>query len=189
MTQTLATLPMGCEDNSPDQVLQPDPQLAGASLKISQASLSVLLADGGLPACPEGSVANSRTAERHVRPLRVLLVDDNRHVAEFLAVLLRSDGHDVCVAADGVAALAVVRTHRPEVILLDIGLPGMNGYEVARRLRAWEEAKHIFLAALTGYGRRDHADPCPEAGFDCHLVKPVEPADLRRLLASVANGE
>jgi two-component system, sensor histidine kinase len=87
------------------------------------------------------------------------------------------------------AALAGVRLCRPDVVFLDIGLPGLDGYEVARRLRAQEDTKHIFLAALTGYGRKENYDQRPEAGFDRHFVKPVEPSDLRRLLASLANGK
>jgi CheY-like chemotaxis protein len=194
MIGSSATLPATCQDSSADRVSEPIPQLADRSLKRSQVSLSVLLADVNPPPRPDelaapGAAPETRTAACLVRPLRVLLVDDNRHVAAFLAVLLQSDGHDVCTARDGVAALRCVRAYRPEVVLLDIGLPGMSGCEVACRLRAREDTKHIFLAALTGYGRKDECDPFPEAGFDCHLVKPVELAELRRLLASVANGE
>jgi len=117
----------------------------------------------------------------------VLLVDDNRYLAELLAVLLRSDGHDVHIARDGLAALDCVRTYRPEVVLLDLQLPVMSGYEVACRLRACEDTNHIFLAAVTGYRWEDDCDQSHNAAFDCHLVKPVEPTMLRSLLAFAAN--
>ena len=145
-----------------------------------------------LESCPQ--VLAVRRADRQwdqpahqVRPLRVLLVDDHHLVAKVMAVLLRLDGHDVHIANDGAAALRHVDKCRPGVIFLDIGLPGMNGYEVAKRLRAREDTREIFLAALTGYGRAEDREQFRKAGFDDHLIKPVDFVDLRRMLTSVAN--
>jgi signal transduction histidine kinase len=118
---------------------------------------------------------------------RVLVVDDNADAAESLALLLRLSGHQVETVHDGPAALAAARVHRPEVVLLDLGLPGMDGYEVARRLRAETLADDIFLVALTGYGREEDRRRSHAAGFHRHLVKPVAPADLHDLLAGLHN--
>jgi PAS domain S-box-containing protein len=114
---------------------------------------------------------------------RVLVVDDNRDAAESLAKFLALSGHDVRTAHDGKAALEAARAFRPEVVLLDIGLPGMDGYQVARRLREQEGERHAFLAALTGYGQEDDRRRSREAGFDAHLVKPTDPDDLLALVA------
>jgi signal transduction histidine kinase/DNA-binding response OmpR family regulator len=127
-----------------------------------------------------------------VGALRVLVVDDNTDAAESLAEVLRQGGHDVRLAATGSAALALADEFRPNVILLDIGLPGMNGFEVARRLRARPSGRSASIAALTGYGREDDRRNAHEAGFDHYLVKPVDTESLRRLLATVprpSNGQ
>ncbi len=118
------------------------------------------------------------------RGRRVLVVDDNTDLADSMALLLRSWGYEVGLAHDGQAALAAARDRRPEVVLLDIGLPGMSGYEVARRLRDQAGLKGAFLVALTGYGRDDDRRRAQEAGFNCHLTKPVEPEVLQDLLAN-----
>jgi signal transduction histidine kinase len=115
-------------------------------------------------------------------PRRVLIVDDNRDVAESMAVLLGMDGHHVEVAHNGEEALAAVDALRPEVILLDIGLPGLDGYEVARRLRKAEGGKQLLLVALTGYGQDQDRERCHASGFDLHLVKPVDPQILREMI-------
>jgi signal transduction histidine kinase/CheY-like chemotaxis protein len=119
--------------------------------------------------------------------LRVLVVDDNVLSAQSLAMVLKLDGHDVQVAHDGQAALESVRQLRPEVVLMDIGLPGMDGYEVARRLREDAElaAGIVLLAAVTGYAEDDARRRSREAGFDHHLVKPVDPDGVLALLASL----
>ena len=111
---------------------------------------------------------------------RVLVVDDNVDAAESLAMLLRMAGHEVRVAHDGPAALAAVEADPPEVVFLDIGMPVMNGYDVARRLR---ERPGLMLVAMTGWGQDEDLRRSREAGFAHHLVKPVEPATLYRLLA------
>jgi CheY-like chemotaxis protein len=104
--------------------------------------------------------------------LRVLVVDDNRDAAESLAVMLELTGHDVAVAHDGTAALEAAARLLPDVILLDIGMPGMNGYEVAGRLRQTEAGQRILLVALTGWGQEEDKRRAIEAGFDHHLTKP-----------------
>jgi len=114
-------------------------------------------------------------------PRRILLVDDNRDLAESLAALLRLSGHEVALAADGPEALRNLEASRPDVALIDIGLPGMNGYEVARRLRA--QGCGARLVAVTGYGGREEREQSQDAGFDDYFVKPIDPAVLDQLLS------
>jgi len=116
---------------------------------------------------------------------RLLIVDDNADAAESLAELLDSLGHDVRVAHDGESALVLAGTHQPRVIFLDLGMPGMNGFEVARRLRRVPGLEHTVLAALTGWGQREDRQRSAQAGFDHHFVKPIEPATLDGLLNSL----
>jgi signal transduction histidine kinase/DNA-binding response OmpR family regulator len=115
---------------------------------------------------------------------RVLVVDDNQDSADSLAQLLRLGGFDVYLAHDGPAALESARTLTPDIVMLDIGLPGMDGYEVARRLRATPAARTTLLVAVTGYGQKEDRDRSHQAGFDHHLVKPVDYGVLQKLLAS-----
>jgi PAS domain S-box-containing protein len=123
-------------------------------------------------------------ARRAFRPRKVLVVDDNFPSAKSLEMLLAIEGHEVQVVHDGPSALQAASLHRHEVVLMDIGLPGMDGYEVARRLRQDPELKDLMLVAITGYAedeacRRSHA-----AGFDHHMVKPVDPDAILSLLVS-----
>jgi two-component system CheB/CheR fusion protein len=118
------------------------------------------------------------------RPLRVLIVEDIEAVAEMLAMLLKLWGHDVRAAYDGPTALVAARTYQPDVIFLDIGLPGMNGYEVARELRQQAHGKKPLIAALTGYGQQEDRRLSREAGFDHHMVKPIDPNALEAFLAA-----
>lgn len=113
-------------------------------------------------------------------PRRVLLIDDNQDAAESLAMMLRADGHEVRTGFGPQDALAMAAAWQPDVMLLDIGLPGMDGYEVARRLRAAGQA--LRLVALTGYGQPEDVQRSVEAGFDGHLVKPVALEALARAL-------
>ena len=115
---------------------------------------------------------------------RILVVDDNVDGAESLALLLKMLGHAVFIAHNGPAALESARTMLPEIILLDIGLPGMNGYEVARKLRQQPEIETVLLVAVTGYGQEEDRRRSKNAGFDRHLVKPLTPDDLDKLLAN-----
>jgi signal transduction histidine kinase/DNA-binding response OmpR family regulator len=113
---------------------------------------------------------------------RVLVVDDNHDAAEAAAVFLALAGHEVKAVADGTEALACAPVFAPDVIVLDIGLPIMDGYEVARRLRALPETRGSLLIALTGYGQRGDRERASDAGFDHHLTKPAEPDELLRLI-------
>jgi signal transduction histidine kinase len=109
---------------------------------------------------------------------RVLIVDDNRDAVELLAFALRQEGYEVEIAYDGPAALAVLARFAPHVVVLDIGLPVMDGYEVARQIRARPEHRRTRLLALTGYGQVSDRERAREAGFNLHLVKPIELAEL-----------
>jgi len=116
---------------------------------------------------------------------KILVVDDDLDVAESLSLWLHDWGHDVRVAHTGEQALAEARAFRPELLLIDVGLPGMNGHEAARRLRALPEIDGAMLVAVTGYGQEDDRRLSREAGFDRHCVKPLSPEDLNSLLASL----
>lgn len=116
---------------------------------------------------------------------RLLVVDDNRDAALSLSMLLRLQGHDVRVSHDGNSALAMAANFRPDMIFLDIGMPGMDGYEVARRIRKIPELEHVVLAALTGWGQLEDRRRTEAAGFDHHLVKPPEPKVIEGLLAEL----
>jgi signal transduction histidine kinase/CheY-like chemotaxis protein len=125
------------------------------------------------------------TAPRKLEPLpsrRILIVDDSRDGGESLAMLLRVLGAEVALAHSGRDALDCVDTFSPDVVLLDIGMPGMDGYEVARRIRASPENRHISLIALTGWGQDEDRKRSVAAGFDHHLVKPADLEQLRQLL-------
>jgi len=111
---------------------------------------------------------------------RVLIVDDNRDAADSLAMLLRLGHHEVLAVSSGQEALDAVRSFRPDLVLLDIGLPDLDGYEVARRLRA--AGYQSTLTALTGFGQAEDRERTRRAGFDHHLVKPVDPRTLQAML-------
>ena len=116
------------------------------------------------------------------RPRRVLLIDDNLDAAESLAQLLSLSGHDARTAADGAKGVALAAEFKPEVVFCDLGLPGMNGYEVARQLRGLPFGRDMVLAALTGYGQPGDRERTAQAGFDAHLVKPVDPAVIENFV-------
>lgn len=116
-------------------------------------------------------------------PRRVLVVDDNQDSAESLAILLKGTGHEVHIAHDGLEAVEVAATRQPDLILLDIGLPTLNGYEVARRIRAEQRHRGVTLVAMTGWGQEEDRRLAEEAGFDAHLIKPVDFAALAPLLS------
>jgi signal transduction histidine kinase/ActR/RegA family two-component response regulator len=130
---------------------------------------------------PAGA-APAPVARRAGPPCRILVVDDNRDAAEMLAMYLRSDGHEVRVAADGHAALTEAAAFRPEVALLDIGMPGLSGYDVARTLRRDPETASTLLVAITGWGQDGDRRLAMAAGFDAHLTKPADPAAISVLL-------
>ena len=117
--------------------------------------------------------------------LCILVVDDNEDAAHMLAMLLEDDGHEVMTECDPVVALERVQATRPDVCLLDIGLPRMDGNELARRLRATAAGRDATLIALTGYGQASDREKAAQAGFDHYMVKPPDPVALRDLLRSV----
>jgi PAS domain S-box-containing protein len=133
---------------------------------------------GALPA-PDQEKARQAPPRR---ALRVAVVDDNQDAADALRLLLESDGHEVRVAHDGVAGLALARDYRPDYVLLDIGLPRMNGYDIAARLRADPAMEHTTLVAVTGYGQQHDRGRTAAVGIHHHLTKPVEYSVLKALL-------
>jgi CheY-like chemotaxis protein len=143
-----------------------------------------------LPALsPKQSITGEGSAREGSEPVgltpqrRILVVDDNVDAAESLALLLRLERQDVRVAHDGPAALAAVEAEPPDLVFLDIGMPVMNGYDVARRLRQWPGLENLVLVAMTGWGQEEDRRRSQDAGFDHHLVKPVEPEAMQKLLA------
>ncbi|MGE5640394.1 MAG: ATP-binding protein [Clostridia bacterium] len=131
-------------------------------------------------AAPRRAEAASAAAVRQ----RILIADDNRDAADSLAVMLRVAGHEVRTAYDGQQAIAEAERFRPDLALLDIGMPRLNGYETARRIRAEAFGRGMVLIALTGWGQPEDKQRSHGAGFDHHLVKPVDPTVLERLLST-----
>jgi two-component system CheB/CheR fusion protein len=127
---------------------------------------------------PEGEPA---PAEPEIRPRRILVVDDEAEISVLFAGLLEANGHQTLVVHEGRSALAAVRSFGPDVVILDLGLPEMDGYEVARRIREEHADEKILLIAATGYQRNDAR--LKQAGFDQHLIKPL---DMQRLAALIA---
>jgi len=144
-----------------------------------------------LPVLSEGqkpSAARSIAAAEPAATHRILIVDDNRDNAESLALLLGITGNETYIARDGIEAIEAAAEHRPEVVLLDIGLPKLSGHDVCRRIRAEAWGKDIVVIALTGWGQEEDRRKSQEAGFDGHLVKPVDYDELLELLSSLTNG-
>jgi CheY-like chemotaxis protein len=127
---------------------------------------------------PEENAAHAVPDNRQ----RVLVVDDNRDAAESLGMLLEMDNCTVALAFDGPQALKMLDNFRPDIALLDIGMPGMDGYELARRIRATPQGARLMLVALTGWGQADDKKRAAEAGFNEHLTKPVDPDLLARII-------
>ncbi len=131
---------------------------------------------------------SSATSESEVLPAplqprrRILVADDNTDSAETLASFLRSAGHEVCTAHEGLSAVEMWNAFRPDFAILDIGMPKLNGYEVARHIRSLETAAHTVLIAVTGWGQEDDKRRAREAGFDHHLTKPVDPPVITKIL-------
>ncbi|MFN8388841.1 MAG: MASE1 domain-containing protein [Bdellovibrionota bacterium] len=136
---------------------------------------------------PDGKVATGVDESGEIpifRPQRILVVDDNRDSADSLSLILKLFGHDVRTVYDGPSAVSEARSFHPGIILLDIGLPGMNGYEVARELRSDPRFKDLVLVAQTGWGQVHDRQRAKDAGFDHHLVKPIDTAQLLKLVGS-----
>jgi CheY-like chemotaxis protein len=140
-----------------------------------------------LPASTAAEAWGARVkASRGVPRLRILVVDDDPVVAESMLVFLELDGHEVRGADSGEAALRFISEFRPDVVLLDIGLPGKDGYAVARMIRQLPGGADLKLVAVSGYGHEEAMAQSIQAGFDRHLVKPVDPEALGALLAEYA---
>jgi len=114
----------------------------------------------------------------------ILIADDNQDALESLALMLRMEGHEVHCASDGEEALTLAAQRRPEILVLDVGMPKLDGCEVARRIRAESWGRDAVLVALTGWGQEIDRRRSREAGFDMHLVKPVDPATLCDMLVT-----
>jgi CheY-like chemotaxis protein len=140
-----------------------------------------------VPDAPPAADASASAPPPATSARRVLVVDDNRDAADSLSELLRMQGHDVMQANDGPTALQIAESWQPALALLDIGMPGMNGYELAQRLRALPDGDRIVLAAITGWGQQEDKRRAGAAGFDRHLTKPVDAESLAELLASLAD--
>ena len=126
----------------------------------------------------------ARLSTRATLQRRILIADDNRDSAETLAALLRMEGHEVTSVHDGPVALSVFGELKPDVALLDIGMPGLTGYEVARKMRQATPRASLTLIAITGWGQDIDKERAFAAGFDHHLTKPVDPQRLVELLKS-----
>jgi CheY-like chemotaxis protein len=133
--------------------------------------------DAELPAAAQATLA---------RPMRLLVVDDNVDAAATLAMLLEACGYEVMVENDSLRALELAQRERPDAALLDIGLPEMDGNELARRLRADPRTRPALLVAITGYGQEQDRRAALEAGFDHHMVKPVDLDKLAAILAGIS---
>lgn len=120
--------------------------------------------------------------------LRVLVVEDDKDVASSLAMLLDLWGHDAHIVYEAAAVLDAVRAHRPDIVLMDIGLPWQDGYEVAKQLRQQQDCRALILVAMTGYGDDEDRRRSAQAGFQHHLVKPVDPDVLQTLLLTLKSG-
>jgi len=129
---------------------------------------------------------NRKLAIENRKSLRVLIVDDNVDLAMTLGMLVRASGHEIRIVHDGMAVLEAALNHRPHVVLLDIGLPGLNGFEVAKQLRQQPEFQKALLVAMTGYGQESDRQRSHEAGFDHHLVKPANFGQVLQIFATVS---
>jgi CheY-like chemotaxis protein len=129
--------------------------------------------------------SETASTARQPIPRRILIVDDNPDAAGSLTTLLRIAGNETQTAHDGLEAVAAAEQFRPEVVLLDIGLPKLNGFDAARRIREQPWGKHMALVALTGWGQEEDRRKSKDAGFDGHMVKPVGLESLMKLLASL----
>ncbi len=132
------------------------------------------------------SEADAATVHASQRRFRILVVDDNYDSALSLAMMLSIMGHETRTAHDGESAVETAEAFLPEVVLLDIGLPKLNGYEVAQRIRERPWGTSMFLIAVTGWGQDEDRQRSSEVGLNVHMVKPVEPSELEKLLAGIA---
>ena len=148
----------------------------GASFRVTLPCISVVEPQ---QRAPQPSVTRSSS---EVYGRRVLVVDDNVDAAESTAAFLRLEGHEVKAVHDGIQALASLKVFDPHVVVLDIGLPGLDGYAVARQLRERGDTSHVLLIALTGYGQREDRQRAADSGFDYHYVKPADPREIQNAI-------
>jgi CheY-like chemotaxis protein len=139
--------------------------------------LPILVEPGGAASPGPSADAQAPAAAR-----RILVVDDNPDTVASLAILLEQSGNEIQTAADGLEAVVMAETFRPDIVLLDLGLPKLNGYDAARRIREQPWGKAMLLVAMTGWGQPEARRKSAEAGFDIHLVKPVGQDALLKLL-------
>ncbi len=162
---------------------------ADVDAHIGERRLGGLAAEGQASVISEEEIAAALEADRtfasREKKRRILVVDDNKDSAASLSKMLELTGNEVRTAHDGLQAVEAARTFQPEVVLLDIGLPKLNGYDAARRIRALPGGQSMFLIALTGWGQDEDKRRSAEAGFNLHLVKPMDPAALENLLAGL----
>jgi CheY-like chemotaxis protein len=128
------------------------------------------------------SEGDEQAPDRRIQARRILVVDDNHDGCDSMAALLSIDGHTVQTEYDGVSAIAAAEKFRPQVILMDLGMPKMNGYDACAHIRAQAWSKDMLVVAMTGWGQKEDKLRAQQAGFDAHLVKPVDPDELQRLL-------
>jgi PAS domain S-box-containing protein len=152
----------------------------GSEFVIRLPYLTKVPTEGGSP-----EAAAATNGEASVRSRRILAVDDNQDAVDILARTLQLKGHEVQTAYDGIEAVDVAARFKPEVVLLDIGLPRLSGYDVARRIRQLPQGPSTILIAITGWGQEEDRRQSQQSGFDLHLVKPVDPAALLKLLAEM----
>jgi CheY-like chemotaxis protein len=139
-----------------------------------------------LVAAPAEKPSPSTAPSASERPLRILVIDDGRDTVITMRALLRKLGHEVETASDGERGLEIAEQTCPDVVISDIGLPGIDGYEVARQIRQHPQLRDKFLVAVTGYGQDEDRRRAAEAGFNEHLTKPIDLRDLRRFLSGVS---
>ena len=130
------------------------------------------------------AAASERRQTRVAAKRRVLVVEDEVDSREALKLLLETEGHEVALSDSGAGALEEIARFRPDIALVDIGLPGMDGYEIARRARELEAGKDLKLVAITGYGGEAHRRRAKSAGFDMHVVKPISYEQLARVFSA-----
>jgi CheY-like chemotaxis protein len=135
---------------------------------------------------PIPSAPQLDTSSKAIASIRILIVDDNRDSVTTLTILLRQLGHQTRGAFDGEEAVAAAREFQPQVVLLDIGLPKLNGYEVCRWIRAQNQTEVVTIIAQTGWGQEETRQKTSVAGFDHHLVKPLNPNALRKIIEKLA---
>ena len=141
-----------------------------------------------LPSAAPSAAPLPETTQVPGKCARVLVVDDNVDAAQTVAMLLETSGHEVRIAHDGPEALAMALAWHPDLLLLDIGLPGLNGFQVAERIRQEPTLKNVVLVALTGYGQEADRRRSKDAGFDHHLVKPADFEEMEKILETTCQG-